>query len=144
MKIFKFTGFLVLMLTLATPLRALTGIVEVTLLQIVTAKGGSVKVGVFEADGFPLPGKGVKERFLPVSADTAVIRFTDLLPGRYAIAAFQDVDNDARLTKNLLGIPKEPYGFSNNVFGVMGPPDFENVSFDLHGGQQVALTIRLE
>ncbi len=141
---FTLAIFLVLSLLAATPLRAQTGAVEVTLKQLDPTKGGQIKIGLFDPGGFPSVGKGLQERDLPVKAETAHVRFTDIPPGRYAIAVFQDIDSDDRLDKNLLGVPKEPYGFSKNVFGRFGPPDFEDVAFEVGSGQQVALTIMLK
>lgn len=55
--------------------------------------------------------------------------FTTSLPaGRYAISVFHDVNGDKKLNTNLLGIPKEPYGFSITR-GTFGPPSFEEASF---------------
>jgi uncharacterized protein (DUF2141 family) len=45
-----------------------------------------------------------------------------------AVAVFQDIDGNGRLSKNLLGIPVEPYGFSRNARGALGPPRFDNAS----------------
>lgn len=50
--------------------------------------------------------------------------------GEYAVSIFHDVNNDNDLNTNLLGIPKEPYGFSNNSRSAFGPPDFEAATFD--------------
>ncbi|MFN7603100.1 MAG: DUF2141 domain-containing protein [Bacteroidota bacterium] len=33
-----------------------------------------------------------------------------------------------------MGIPKEGYGFSNNVMGSFGPPSFEKAKFKLTDG----------
>ncbi|MEP0365690.1 MAG: DUF2141 domain-containing protein [Cyclobacteriaceae bacterium] len=62
--------------------------------------------------------------------------------GRYAVAIYQDLDGDAELDTNFIGIPKEPYGFSCNCMGVMGPPDFEKASFDFSkDGQQITISL---
>ncbi len=50
--------------------------------------------------------------------------FTDLPPGDYAVAAYHDRNGDGKLGTTVLGIPTEPYGFSNNVRGFMGPASF--------------------
>ncbi len=44
---------------------------------------------------------------------------------RLAIAAHHDRNDNGKLDKNALGIPTEPYGFSNNPRGMFGPPSFE-------------------
>ena len=45
------------------------------------------------------------------------------------------------MNKNWMGIPKEPYGFSNNVMGRMGPPDFEDASFEVSADTEVIVTL---
>ena len=63
----------------------------------------------------------------PIDADghggTAV--WKDLQPGDYAVAAIHDENSNAKLDKNLLGIPKEGFGFANNPHVGWGPPPFK-------------------
>lgn len=53
------------------------------------------------------------------------ISFLDLPPGRYAIIVFHDEDDNGLLDMNLLGIPTEGYGFSNNASGFFSAPSFD-------------------
>lgn len=57
--------------------------------------------------------------------------FTGLPPGDYALTVFQDVNANRKLDTNLIGIPSEPYGFSQNAMGNMGPPDFTAAAISL-------------
>ncbi|MFL5335203.1 MAG: DUF2141 domain-containing protein [Geminicoccaceae bacterium] len=41
--------------------------------------------------------------------------FDDLAPGRYAVAAYHDLNGNGQLDTSMLGLPTEPYGFSNDV-----------------------------
>ena len=89
-------------------------------------EAGRVQVAVFEgAQGFP-DAAAASER-VTVSAggeDTELV--LQLKTGAVvAIAVYQDLDSNDVLTKNGLGIPTEPYGFSNNVRGTFGPPRFD-------------------
>jgi len=44
-------------------------------------------------------------------------------PGNYAVAAIHDENSNAKLDKNLIGIPKEGFGFANNPHvGWSAPP----------------------
>lgn len=63
-------------------------------------------------------------------ADTVTV---DLLlpPGEYALSVFQDVDDDGKLARNFLGMPKEPAGLSNNVRPKLGPPRFKDAKFTI-------------
>ena len=69
-------------------------------------------------------------------------RFENLPPGDYAIAAFQDVNENGVLDKNALGIPTEPYGFSNDARGWFGPPSWQAARFHL-GAADGAVTLTL-
>ena len=63
-----------------------------------------------------------------IRVDTGIRRttLTGLKAGKYAIILFHDENQDGRLDKNFLGVPTEGFGFSNNVLGFLGPPDFED------------------
>lgn len=52
-----------------------------------------------------------------------------LAKGEWAVALTQDVNNNDKLDKNLLGIPSEPYAFSNNVRPKFSAPKFEECKF---------------
>ena len=62
--------------------------------------------------------------------------------GTYALAVFQDENEDASLDKNLLGIPTEPYAFSGNPPSKWRIPTFEQCSF-AHPPPNHAIRIRL-
>ena len=49
--------------------------------------------------------------------------------GEYSIAVFQDINEDGELNTNLLGIPKEPWGMSNNAPARFGPPKWSDMRF---------------
>jgi len=42
----------------------------------------------------------------------------------YTIAIFHDVNDNGKMDKNFVGVPKEPYGFSNNAKSKWGPPKY--------------------
>jgi len=59
------------------------------------------------------------------------VRLDGLQPGRYAIKSFHDIDGDGRMGTNPFGIPTEPFAFSNNARGSMGPASWEAAAFDV-------------
>jgi uncharacterized protein (DUF2141 family) len=62
-------------------------------------------------------------------------QIVDSIPGgRYALAVFEDLNNNRKLDKNLTGIPIEPYVFSNNAGSKWTKPTFEDASFELSNG----------
>lgn len=51
--------------------------------------------------------------------------------GTYAVAVVHDRDGNGKLNTNLLGMPRERYGFSNDARGTFGPPSFDDASFSV-------------
>ncbi len=54
--------------------------------------------------------------------------FKDVPEGDYAIKIYQDENSNQKLDFNMIGIPKEGYGFSNNV-GRFGAPSYQEAKF---------------
>ncbi len=75
--------------------------------------------------------------------DGESIRFTvhDLPAGRYAVKLFHDSNDNGELDANMLGIPSEGYGFSNNA-GRFGAPSFEEAAVVLEEDLQIDIRIR--
>lgn len=88
----------------------------------------------------------MKERYRSAKAEVidnkAVITITNIEKGTYAYSLFHDVNDNGKMDKNFLGIPKEPYGFSNDLKGRMGPPAFEKAKFDLTGDLTLQISIK--
>lgn len=52
-------------------------------------------------------------------------------PGRYAIVVIHDENENQKLDRNLLGIPKEGFGFSNNPRVVFSAPSWQAASTEV-------------
>ena len=90
-----------------------------------------VLIGLYGVDNEFLNEKDTlkKYRFIP-TGDTLTASITDLEYGTYAIALFQDMDNDGKIERNFIGIPKDPYAFSNNARPAFKAPSFEDCCFE--------------
>ncbi|MDE0044731.1 MAG: DUF2141 domain-containing protein [bacterium] len=77
---------------------------------------------------FPDDRGAVAGVWMNAVAGTLSLVFPDLAEGRYAVSVMHDENDDGVLDANLLGVPTEGYGFSNNASGLMGPPDFDDAS----------------
>lgn len=64
------------------------------------------------------------------AAATLKLRFTNLRPGRYAIALLHDENGNGRVDKTLM-LPREGFGFSRDAKIRMGPPSFDSAAFEL-------------
>jgi uncharacterized protein (DUF2141 family) len=93
---------------------------------------GDILIAVFNGpDGFPGETSKAVEllKAVPVNG-TASLTIKTLPPGKYAVSLFQDTNGDGKLNTNLLGIPKEGYGVSNNAFNTFSAPVFKDASFE--------------
>ena len=69
--------------------------------------------------------------------------FFNVKPGSYAVFVFHDVNNNLKMDKNILGIPKEGYGASNNKLPFASAPHFEDNKFIVSNNHIVSLNIHL-
>ncbi len=74
---------------------------------------------------------------LAVTGNEVELVFHNVPAGVYAVKVIQDENNDNKLNQNLLGIPSEKYGISNNVMGKFGLPAFKDASFNVSSGETV-------
>lgn len=144
MRQFTIATIMTLLIFLTSTVYAQTGTVAVKVTQIEVKEGGKIKIGIYDSKGFPFLGKEVDGIDIAVKETSATYVFKNIPAGKYAIAVFQDSNVDGKLNKNMFGVPKEPYGFSNNKYGKFGPPDFEDVSFDVKEDTPISLTINLK
>ena len=68
--------------------------------------------------------------------------FVNLKPAKYAIRYFHDENQDYKLDTNLIGVPTEGYGFSNNVLDTFGPPPFEKWIFEIKENTNITLKVK--
>ncbi|TWU02735.1 DUF2141 domain-containing protein [Stieleria varia] len=88
---------------------------------------GEVKIAIYDsAEAFRDPSKAYLKHSVPHENGIAVWLIpTEELPSSFGVAAYMDSDGDGELTKNQLGMPLEPFGFSRNARGLFGsPPEF--------------------
>lgn len=104
---------------------------------------GNLLIGLYDnGSNFPDKKYALAGKILPIKGKSAVYTFENLKPGKYAVAIIHDEDNDGAITTNFIGIPKESFGFSNNVIGTFGPPSFEKASLQLK--EDLIITIKLK
>lgn len=123
---------------------AQTGTIKIEIQGIESSKG-ILQIGLYNSlDDFPDFEKSFKGASPKPITSGVVYSFENISAGKYAIALWQDENEDKKLNKNMFGVPKEKYGFSNNVFGSFGPPDFTEASFIVEEGKTSILIINLK
>lgn len=72
----------------------------------------------------------------------ATLKVENLAEGQYWVRVYQDLNGNGDLDKNYVGIPKEPYGFSNNVRPRFGPPDTEDMLFEFSSNTSISIELQ--
>jgi uncharacterized protein (DUF2141 family) len=139
--------FVALSLLFATLLLAQTPNSATLTIRIANARNanGVVRIALFQtAEGFP--GDASKAlRTQPAKIDpqtlTAQTVFSGIPQGTYAVMVFHDENGNGKLDKNMVGIPKEGYGASNNPAKRMRPPTFDETRFSLNSDQTIEIRL---
>ncbi len=117
--------------------------ITVTISNVRAAKG-DLLVGLYDSKtNFakrPLPHS---PKIRLTSSGTVVATIPDVPPGTYAIVVLHDVNKNGKLDKSLLGMPKEPFGFSNNPTIPRGMPAYSACTFTM-GTSPQQMSIRLK
>ena len=104
---------------------------------------GSLFIAIFRpTDDFPVFGKQFKGIVKEVEGKSQNYNFDDLPEGEYALAIYQDENRNKILDKNLLGIPTEIYGFSNNARRNFSAPSFQEAKFKLNKDLQQTVFLK--
>ena len=75
----------------------------------------------------------------PVINYSSEISFDSIFPGKYAIQFFHDENENQKMDFNLIGIPKEKFGSSNDVKPILGPPKFKKMLFEIYQDKKIVM-----
>lgn len=132
---------IICILILAALTKSIGQQVEVTITNIDFKKGGTVRVALFDnADSFLT--KPLKIREVKVKGSESILYFEIPNIKEFAISVYQDTNNNKELDTGFMGIPNEPYGFSNNVMGAFGPPSFDKAKVMVNDSLKATINLR--
>ncbi|OGU57543.1 MAG: hypothetical protein A2X64_04770 [Ignavibacteria bacterium GWF2_33_9] len=112
---------------------------------ILEAKGfknddGKARILIFstkEKKGFPSnQNNAFIKKVVDIKNKQIAVTFDEIPFGDYAISVHHDVNGDGKVNTNLIGIPKEGLGASNDAKGNFGPPKFEKAKFSLNSSEK--------
>jgi len=120
--------------------------IEVTVTGLRSARG-KVVITVYgdRPEDFLASGKRVElERVEAADARDGRLTACLSLPasGTYAVLVHHDEDGDRKMARNMIGLPQEGFGFSNDAPASLGPPKFDDAKFTVDGGMR-KLAIRM-
>lgn len=109
----------------------------------VQPQAGPVRVAMF-ADPSAFPKHEQADGKFAFESSAATVEGSLQVPagGPFALAVYQDLNNDGQLNRSSFGMPTEPYGFSKNARGQYGPPTFADAQ--IASGSQNVLEISLQ
>lgn len=105
------------------------------------SQDGQFQVALVDAAGYAGGTAPIAARLLAPAGDVTHVRFDGVPAGRYALMVIHDENGNGTLDTNLVGMPVEGYGFSNNP-RVMRKPTFDEAAFDV-GADALALDVAI-
>lgn len=138
MKALSITGLTLALLSPAAQAQEL----QVTLSELQHDRG-QVAVAVFaDAKSFRKDDQAFAAQKAKAEAGTVTVTFDDVPPGRYAVLAYHDENDNGRLDLRFGMIPVEGYGLSNNP-KVMGPPSYEDSAFEVTANEPARIELKM-
>lgn len=109
----------------------------------ITAQTGTISMALMDSDAaWTGKGKPVTGRRAKADSESVEVVFSDLAPGKYAIRLMHDENDNGKLDTNLVGMPTEGYGFSNNP-RVMRAATFDEALFEVPAdGAAITIAMR--
>lgn len=106
------------------------------------ATTGSVMVVLFSSQAGYDGNQPVAAMTVPAGRSPVTVTFDGLAPGSYGMKSFHDLNGDGEMNFNPFGMPIEPFAFSNNAVGNMGPASWERARFNVNGAVVQTITLR--
>jgi len=99
------------------------------------APKGIVRLGLYTQALYPYDNATpVASADVPAIDGETIVTLRKIPGGTYAIEVYQDLNSNGKMDWNVLGLPKEPYGFSRDARPGLSKPDFSRVKFDVVPG----------
>ena len=98
---------------------------------------GQILVAIYDNEDQYLDTKNSFHAQAPVKKEGTMTISVEIPFGHYAIGMFHDLNGNGELDTNFMGVPSEPYGFSNGKKGTFGPPSFDRAKFEFKTEGQV-------
>ena len=89
---------------------------------------GEIRIAIFDSENRYLENPSLAD-VVPASQTKIEWQIENLA---YGIAVYHDKNKNGKLDTNMLGIPLEDYGFSNNARGRFGPASWSQAKFTVN------------
>jgi uncharacterized protein (DUF2141 family) len=110
----------------------------------IAADQGEVRCALFaSAEGFPMQADKARGTIVKAKPGSVDCKFDKIQPGTYAVAVSVDTNGNGKTDTGLFGIPKEPWGVSNNVRPKMRAPKFDEATFVVKDGETKPIEVKV-
>lgn len=99
---------------------------------------GSLTAELYNSKGTFLK-KSYKKGSTVIKSNATSVTFSDIPKGEYTVMVYLDMNNNGKLDKSFIGMPKEPVACSNNAKGFMGPPKYEEAKFMITSDSKITI-----
>lgn len=101
---------------------------------------GQVRIAIYNSEK-----EFMKKWFMAKSVKavkgTVEVVIDNLPAGPYGISILHDANSNGKMDSNVIGIPTEGFGFSNNAKGTFGPPSYEKTKIDFTASTQISIAM---
>lgn len=96
---------------------------------------GSLKAVLYGPDpeSFLVKGARADKEREPAQKGSMTLCLAAPMDGKYAVVVYHDENDNHKFDRNLIGLPTEGFGVSNNPSLFLAAPKFEESSFDVEG-----------
>lgn len=105
---------------------------------------GAIQIAIFNS-GASFPDQKPFKAYTHSLKKSEIVEvvFENIPFGEYAVAVYHDKNENNELDTNFVGIPKEPYGFSNDHNPKLSAPDYASAKVEINQAEQV-LNVRID
>jgi len=130
-------GLGVLALAAGFPARAEPATASLTIrIENVSPGGGMLRLGFYDAARYPdNDSAAVASADVKAELGETIVTLHNIVPGTYAIQAFQDINGNGKMDTSWVGLPLEPFGFSRDARPHLHKPHFSAVKFAVEAGE---------
>ncbi len=112
------------------------------IIENIKGKKGTIQIAVYnKSESFPKVGGEYKLVQYNVKGGQSKFVIKDLPYGEYAIAIHHDENSDGKMNTNVIGIPKEGYGFSKNYKPKLSAPKFSDCAIIIDRDQKMTVDL---
>ena len=106
------------------------------------ADKGSVYLGLYNKKvGFLKENTAFANAKVKTIGNKISYTFKNLPVGEYAVAVYQDVNNNGKCDRNMIGYPTEGFGFSKNYKPKMSAPKFDDVKIAIRQSTKTHISL---